>query len=69
MQVVMESASEVRGFIVTEDKPTWVIGLTKMVQDRGLAELRRPGFTPVKPGEKYSPKTTQNDYQERGNQL
>ena len=67
MQVAMESKSEVHGFIVTGNKPTWVIGLTKTVQDRGLAELQRPGFTPEKPGEKYHPNATQNDYQERGN--
>jgi len=39
MQVALESKSEVHGFIVTGNKPTWVIGLTKTVQDRGLAEL------------------------------
>jgi hypothetical protein len=40
---------KIRCFAVTTNKPTWVIGLTKTVQDKGLAEVGRPEFTPINP--------------------
>jgi hypothetical protein len=40
---------KIRRFAVTANKPTWVIGLTKTVQDMGLAEVGRPEFTPINP--------------------